>query len=89
MIEIALIEEAEQPKGNHVVVTDFEIVDGIVEIGVVLGANHPVAYTETIRLVDKELYVTLVRLVEPVILVKHVVEEGLANLAGLHFIEVG
>lgn len=67
--------------------TDLVIVDGIVILRIVLGAYHPVTDTETIPLVDKELDVALVGLVETVVLMKHVVEEGLAQLTWLDLVQ--
>ena len=67
--------------------SDLKVVDSIIILWIILCAYHPVAYTETVALVDEELNVAFVRLVQAVVLMKHVVEEGLAQLTRLHFVE--
>jgi hypothetical protein len=68
-------------------VTDLVVVDGVIILRIVLGPYDPVAHAEAVLAVDEELHVALVRLVEPVVVVQHVVEERLAQLPGLHAVE--
>ena len=72
-----LVEETEQPERDDIVMANLEVVDGIEVLRVVLGANHPITYAETIPAIHQELYVSLVRLVQFVVLVQHVIEERL------------
>ena len=58
-----LVEEAEQPERNDIVMTDLKVVDGIVVLRVVLRTNHPVADTEAVLAVHQELHVALVRFI--------------------------
>lgn len=69
--------------------TNLEVVDCIEVLRIILGTDYPVAYAETILVVDEELDVALVALVELVILMQHVVEERLAQLTWLDIVETG
>ena len=82
-----LVEETEQPERDDIVMANLEVVDSIEVLGVVLGANHPITYAETIPAIHQELYVSLVRLVQFVVLVQHVIEERLTQLTWLHVVE--
>ena len=65
----------------------LKVVDCIVILWVVLGANYPVTDTEAILTIDEELNVALVALIELIALMQHVVEEGLTKLTWLYLIQ--